>query len=913
MADDAARLIGREQELGQLEALTERVREQGNALVLTGEAGIGKSALLAELARRSASRGLCVLRVSGVKSEAELSFSGLHSLLTPALGGLDRLPQPQRDAISVAFGMSGGEAPDRFLISLAALGLLTDLAAESPVLAIVEDAHWLDPASADSLAFLARRIDLDPIVLLLGIRDGKESRFDQLGLEKFRVGPLPLESAGELLDAVAPDLAPSVRARVLDEAAGNPLALIELPKAISEDSRGNWVVPGPLPMTERLQQAFSARAIDLPADTQTLLLVAALHESGDVGEIVAAARLISATCTEELLVPAAEAGLLTRRGGTLEFRHPLVRSAVYEAATVEERRQANSALAVALASDPDRCVWHQAAAAVGPDEAVVEMLEAAALRARQRGDAATAMAALERAAGLTATEAAQGACLVRAAEMALSLGQLEGAPRLLRKAEPLGLEAADRTVLLWLLEQFAPRWTGATRIPALVDMANDLARNGDHVRALQVLEDVAFRCWWGNPPPEVRRLVVESAESLRLPSSTPGLLYVLGLADPVGRGAHVIEQLSRLLSAPALEPLDSEKLGLTASAVWADDIGAHFLAAGVSGGRAQGRLFTLTSALVSQAWGAFHLGQWDTASTSAAEGAALAGETSQPRWMLVARLAEAAVSASRGDSERADAIVAECEGALLGQGANPLLALIQLARGRFLLAAGRHKDAYDELRRIFDPNEPPYQPFAAVWAVVDLAEAAGLAGLNAEARKLLEPIESIAARAGGELLQSSVRFANAILADENVIERRLEAALKTDLSAWPFTRARLLLAQGAWLRRHRKVAAARAPLRAARTGFDALGARPWDERAAQELRASGEALRPRGVDLRLELTAQELQIARMAADGLTNREIGEKLFLSHRTVGTHLHHVFPKLGVTSRGQLRRALEASEES
>ena len=910
---DAARLFGREPELGRLTALIEQIDEQGKALVVRGEAGIGKSTLLAELARNARCRGLCVVTAAGVESEAGLSFSGLHSLLTPALGGLERLPDPQRHAISAAFGMVAGPAPDRFLIALAALELLTDLAAESPVLAIVEEAHWLDPASADSLSFLARRVDHDPVVLLFAVRDGMESRFDHLGLEEFRVGPLPRESAIALLDAEAPELPPTVRTRVLEEAAGNPLALIELPTAISEDRRNDWSAPEPLPMTERLQQAFSARAHDLPRDTQTLLLLAALNDRDDVGEVVAAARLISNEIGEEHLAPAAAAGLLRLHGNTLEFRHPLVRSAVYETATIDERREANAALAEALASDSGRSVWHRAAAATGPDADVVELLESAAVQAQQRGDAATAMAAFERAARLTASEAAQGACLIRAADIGFSLGQPSGVPRLLRQAERLDLDATDRTVLVWLLEQFEPRWTGATRVPALVDVANVLAVNGDDLRALQALEYVAFRCWWGNPPPASRTLVVAAAKALELPASPPGLLCVLALADPVGEGAHVIEQLSRIRSEPDREPLDSEKLGFAGAAVWADDIAAQFLAVAVSGARAQGRLGLLMEALVSQAWAAFHLGRWDTASTSAAEAAALAGETAQQRWVLVARLAEAAVSASRGDPHGAEHIVDECEQPLLAQGAHPLLALVQLVRGRCLLAAGRHRDAYDELRRIFDPTEPSYQPFAAVWTVVDLAEAAAHAGLKAEARQLLEPLESIAARSGGELLHSSLRFARAILADEEGFESELEHALRTDLNAWPFTRARLLLAQGAWLRRQRHVAAARTPLRAARAGFDALGARPWAERAAQELRAAGEAPRPRSIDLRMELTAQELQIARMAADGLTNREIGEELFLSHRTISTHLHRVFPKLGVTSRGQLRRALAASEPS
>jgi DNA-binding CsgD family transcriptional regulator len=522
------------------------------------------------------------------------------------------------------------------------------------------------------------------------------------------------------------------------------------------------------------------------------------------------------------------------------------------------------------------------------------------------------MAAFERAARLTASEATRGTYLIRAADAALSLGRTNVVLRLLREAEPLDLEPADRSWLLWHLEQFEPRWTGVTRVPALVEMARELGRGGVEQRALQMLNDVAFRCWWANPTPEIRRLVVDAAEALDLPPSAPALLYVLGLADPVGRGARVIEQLTRSLSEPDRDPWEAQELGIAGTAVWADDIASHFLAAAASGARAQGRLGLLAQTLVAQSWAALNLGQWETASTSAAEAAELAAETSQLRFVLVARLAEAGVAASRGDISIAEAIVGECEPPLLAHGANPLLALVQLVRGRSLSAAGRFAAAFEELRRIFEPNEPAYQPLASVWAVVDLAEAAANVGTESEARSLLEPLEAIAARSGGALLHSSLRFAHAVLADPDEAEARLAEAAETDFSIWPFTRARLLLAQGVWLRRHGQPAVSRAPLRAASSGLQALGALPWAERATQELRASGEALRPRRIDLRRELTAQELQIARMAADGLSNREIGERLFLSHRTIATHLYRVYPKLGVSSRGQLRQALDASDQ-
>jgi DNA-binding CsgD family transcriptional regulator len=904
-------LLGRAEELARLQALIREIDQRGTALLVKGEAGIGKSALLAELAALAGSRSITVVTAAGVESEAELSYAGLHALLKPALNRLEQLPDPQRQAISAAFGLVSAPAPDRFLIALAALELLTDLAAESSVLAILEDANWLDAASADVLAFVARRIDLEPIVLLFAVRDGLESRLDQLGLDELHVGPLAEESAHALLDAVAPDLAADVQARVLEESAGNPLALVELPKAVRGTDHDGRLLPGPLPMTERLERAFSARAHDLPPETQTLLLVAALAGSGNVAEILAAGRLLDSQLAEEHLDPAASVGLVELRGTNLQFRHPLVRSAISQSATNERRRAANAALAKALRSDPDRCVWHWAAATSGPDRALVAALEATAERASQRGAASTAMAAFERAAQLASSEPARGNLLIRAAGMAITLGRPTVAVRLLREAEPLSLSPTDRTWLLWHLEQLQPRWTGATPAPALVEQARELAGAGEEDRALQVLADVAFRCWWGNPTPEIRAQIAEAAEWLQAPSSTARLLFVMALADPVGRGREVLEQLSRLLSEPERQPTEAHDLATAAAALWADDIAARFFAAATSGTRAQGHIGMLAQALVGQAWSAFHLGKWDTASTSAAEAESLATETSQVRWVLVARLVEAALAASKGQVDRAEAIAAACEAPLLAAGANPLLALVQLVRGRSLLAVGRHREAFEELRRILDPTEAPYQLFAGVWAIVDLAEAAVHSGNEAEARKLIRPLESIAQRSGGDLLHSSLRFARAVLADQGELEQELEHAARSDLSVWPVTAARLQLFHGTWLRRHGRIAAARLPLRTARTTFEALGATPWAERAAEELRASGESPRPRTIDLRRELTAQELQIARMAAEGLTNREIGQKLFLSHRTIGTHLYRLYPKLGVTSRRQLRKALEASE--
>jgi hypothetical protein len=394
-----------------------------------------KSALLAELSRRAARRGFHTLSATGVSSEEDLPFAGLHALLAQAMGRFDRLPGRLRSAMSAAFGLNGSSTPDRLSIALAALELLTEMAADAPVLVIVDDAQWLDNATADLLTFLSPRLGGELVATVFAVQDGIASRFDKLGVDELRVDALSAEDAEALLDAVAPDLTATVRARALDAAAGNPPALIELPCVIRDEDCAGGLLPESLPLTDRLQHTFNARADELPPQTRVLLLVASLNDGGAISEIVAAARLVSDQVAEDHLIPAVASGLLRRNGHTIEFRHPLVRSALLEAATSEQQRAASAALAETLASDPDRSVWHRAAAAVSPDEAVVQMLDAAAERARRRGAAATAMAAFEHAAQLTAAETSRGAYLIRAANVALSLGARRR-PRWRRSSTP---------------------------------------------------------------------------------------------------------------------------------------------------------------------------------------------------------------------------------------------------------------------------------------------------------------------------------------------------------------------------------------------------------------------------------------------------------------------------------------------
>jgi ATP/maltotriose-dependent transcriptional regulator MalT len=350
-------------------------------------------------------------------------------------------------------------------------------------------------------------------------------------------------------------------------------------------------------------------------------------------------------------------------------------------------------------------------------------------------------------------------------------------------------------------------------------------------------------------------------------------------------------------------------LGAAATAVGAFDHSHGFLQTSVNGLRAEGRLGLLAQALVSQAWAAFFLGDWKLAIPAAEEASRLARETGQPRWAAAAQLSESTLAAVRGDYDAADPLAAEAEPLLLPMAAHPTMAFVQLARGLAALSRGRHTDAYDHLRRIFDPTDIAYHPFVRCWTIGDLAEAAARCGHTEEARALVETLNPIAEKSCSPLLRVAMAYARPLLADDQDAEALYQAGLSAELSAWPLFRARLLLAYGSWLRRQQRVAESRAPLRAARQAFDALGAIPWGERARQELRASGERSRQRTPEAWNQLSPQELQIARMAGDGLTNREIGQNLYLSHRTISSHLYRVFPKLGVTSRSQLNAVLAA----
>jgi DNA-binding CsgD family transcriptional regulator len=526
-------------------------------------------------------------------------------------------------------------------------------------------------------------------------------------------------------------------------------------------------------------------------------------------------------------------GLGVIETGRFRFRHPLMRSAVQQAATPAERRRAHAALAEVLADRPDRSVWHRAAAADGPDEAVAADLAELTRRAERRGGGDMAIAALELAAGLS-DQPRQGHRLVRAAWLAHELGRWDVSVRLARQAQLLPLAPFERTTVAFLLELLAGTWSGSASIESFLQVAEDLTAAGDKAGALQAIETVSLRVYFSNPDDETRQRVVDVASRVTASRDDPYFLETLAYADPIGHGREVIERLT------ALTPASMTDLG-------------------------------------------------------------------QARYVAVAKAALAIAAGERGDPAAGE-LAAEAEAVLLPMGANPLLALIELARGRVALANERFTEAYEHFARVFDPDDIAHHPFVGGWALADIVDAAVYAERDlGTVRGWIAEWEAIAARTGARLLRAQLSYARAMLADEAAAPQRFADAL-AETQGWPSYRARTQLAYGTWLRRRRHNSESRGPLREAADAFTVLGSLRFADRAQRELRASGETVRRNQPEAWDQLTPQELQIAQLAADGLTNREIGERLYISHRTVGTHLYQLFPKLGVASRAELRAVFQ-----
>ncbi|TDC22468.1 helix-turn-helix transcriptional regulator [Streptomyces sp. 8K308] len=921
-AERPTELCGRQAEQRAIAALlADAAAGRSGALVLRGEPGIGKTALLDHAA--TAADGLRLLRGTGIEVEAELPFAGLQLLLRPALGRLAALPAPQRTALEAALGLEPAAARDPMLIGLAVLSLLAEHAADTGLLCLVDDAQWLDGTSRDALVFAARRLHAEGVALVFAIREGEGSFPDSVdsGLPELRLTGLPPEVAAVLVDRQP--LAPAVRYRLLAEARGNPLALLELPVALAAEP-DSGLGPHALPLTDRLLLAFHGQVRRLPETTRGLLLVAAADETGDPAVILGAAAAFGAGIGD--LTRAEETGLLRRPGAaatTVVFRHPLIRAAVYQRAPLGRRLTAHRALAAVLDApeQADRRAWHLAAAATGPDDEAAAALEHTAARARERGGHEAAAAAYERAARLSAAPAARARRELLAAEAALEAGEVERADRLARRAARHADPADGLGARLAQVRALAEFWRGSfpTAQQLLVEGA-ELVTDTDPGQAAALLVQAVHTAWYlgeGRLAETLERLA-----AVPLPDadpSTPLAAFLGHLLDHGGDGppppalADTMAAIRRRGRAPeqSLMILCGAALGR------GQDADAYRLATALAtelrGAGAAGRLPT---ALFFVAEGEVFTGRLQDALTTATEALALARDTGQRQWVGQFSSVLAHLAAAEGDEaacrRHAEAGLASATAGAIAPGAP----WAHWSLGLLELGLGRPEAALSHFERL--TREPMRHHLCALRSVPDLVEAAVRVGAGERAEEAVARFARWAESVRQPWADALLLRCRALLGSDEAAERHYPAALRAhDRDGRPLEYARTTLLHGEWLRRARRKAEARPHLDDALEVFERLGMRPWADRARAELTATGTGTgtgtgtKDAAPSRTAGLTPQELQIVRLAARGLSNRDIAAQLFLSHRTVGYHLYKAYPKLGIASRGELR-ALTARQE-
>ncbi|GAA1716838.1 LuxR family transcriptional regulator [Isoptericola hypogeus] len=910
-------IVGRHAELGRV---TELAAAGGaGVLVLVGDPGLGKTTLARHAMSTARDAGRTVLTARGAVGERELAFGALHQLLRPCLDRLDRLPRPQRRAVGGAFGLlDDAPVPDRLHLAAGVLTLVSDLP-EPGALVVVDDLQWFDDASRDVVLFCARRlVDGDGRTgLLLATRPEAAPA----GLPALELAPLGDQDAGRLLDRQPAPPAAHERPAVLHHAAGNPLALVELsrPGATPAGTTGDGT--GADAVTARVQRAFAARLPALPPETRHALLLAAAADADDLSVVLAAARPAGdpddvpddARAAADALItwaPAEEAGLVHLDGDRVRFRHPLARGAVYDSAPLAARRGAHLALAEA-SPDPDRHAWHLAAAAVGPDGDAAAALEATADRARERGGWVAAARALERAGDLSPDPGAATRRYLLAAPAAMFTGRTAWVERLAARA---GVTATDEPARLeadlyagWAIASTNRHADAVGRLTALARRVADV----DPGLAVAALTPAAVAAYNAGDDALLDDVgdALAAAGSAELVDDDPAVAWVLGSVapfDPASRAA-----LDRALRVHG--ELGIRELNVLGGAAWVLD--ETRLAE-----RLLGRLLDLfadgptegTNALVSStlAYARLELGRWDDAQAGAEDAIRVAEETGMPVVRAAAQVTTAQLAAYRGRTDEARSLARAALEALDPDITRAVGVRARLTLGLAALADGDPEGAYDLLRRGFDDDGAPVHRHSSVHSLAMLAGAAVRSDRAADAARVVEAAAAHVGAEPGPRVTAIVHHARALLSGGDDAERHYRAALADPASAtWPFERALVRLDLGERLRRSRQVSRARTELSAALETFLRLGAAPFAERATAELRAAGVKVADRVPDPLAALTPQQRRIVHLAAQGRTNREIAEHLFLSPRTVGFHLYRVFPVLGVSSRAQLRDVVEA----
>ncbi len=875
---------------------------------MRGEPGVGKSALIGYLLRRAS--GCRVAQAAGIEYEMELPYAGLHQLCAPMLDLRDRLPEPQRDALETAFGLSAKGPPDRFVVGLAVLGLLSEAADEQPLVCVIDDAHWLDQASAQTIAFVARRLLAESVGLVFAVRQSSEVR-ELTGLRELTLGGLRHSDARALLDAAWPGrLDEQVRDRVIAESRGNPLALLELPRGLTPtELAGGFELPDAGPLATQIEQSFRRQLEFLPAETRLLMLTAAAEPVGDVALLWRAGSLLG--LRPEAAV-AAQTARLIDLGARVRFRHPLVRSTVYRAASATDRLMVHRALAEATDAErePDRRAWHRGHAASGVDESAADELERSAGRARARGGIAAAAAFLERAAELTPDPSRRGRRALAAAQARFESGALDAAHRLLALALGCPLDDLGHALLARLHAQIVfARSRGVDAPPLLLDAADKLAPHDIEAARDSYLEALGATIYagrlHGDVGPRDVAVAARSAPPGRHPLRPAGLLldglatrftegYVAGVAplrralDAFGQDAGVDENdILRWFWLP----------WLVAGDLW-DDVKWHELATqAVRLCRASGALTVLPLALGYRAVVHVHAGEFAAAAALIEEGDGITEATGSapvryPSLLLYSWRGVNPDAPPDTFSVEVKDVTARGEARGIG-GVGYMTAVLHNARGRYesALAAARLACEYDDLG-IYG------------FSLVELVEAGARSGAHGEAATALRRLEERTSAVGTDWALGVQAWSRAVLSDGRAAESLYREAIeRLEQTRITVHLARAQLVYGEWLRRETRRIDAREQLRAAHDMFSRIGAEAYAERARRELFASGETVRRRGDESRGLLTRQESQIARLARDGLSNPEIGAELYISRHTVDWHMRKVFTKLDITSRKQL----------
>ncbi|WP_329265892.1 LuxR family transcriptional regulator [Streptomyces sp. NBC_01478] len=909
-------LVGRAAELELIDALLAGRDRTGYSPtapgpLLRGDAGVGKTALLDAAAARARAADMRVLRASGVEFEAGIAFAVVHQLLYPLRADADRLPGPEREVLHRLFDLAPDDLPAPLTAATAVLALLGAAAAESPLLLVADDASWCDRAGATVLGFAVRRLRQAPVVLLAAARHGPTGPIQQIRLPEQTVHPLDDETAAELLEIRWPGLAPTVRRRLLAQAAGNPLALWELPAELTDRQRsGGQPLPGVPPLSRQLIEAFAPALDQLPAATRRALLPAALAADDELRTI----RTASADSVDpDDLAPAQRARLVhvDAASGRVAFAHPLTRAAVVHEALSRERRATHRALAAALALDPERQAWHLAEACAGTDETVARALDKAALFARRRGRASTAVTTLVRAAELSPHPGDRSRRLVEAAHLATLTGQLDQVTWLLADAgqSPETPAALVLAATAHLLTNNEGDVDAAYRLLTRALDATDTDRPDawDQYGVLYALLLVSLFTL----RPEPWELLRTAMARFGPEQVAPFRLCYDAYVDPTRAQGSLQERLADAFAAlpPAAAPWQIVPLAFAAVALDALSGHRYTVRGMIERERDGGAVAMVVPGLMLLCQDSYVHGQWDEAEELALEGLELATAYGYPFWERQIRAVLASGAALRGDVDLAEARSEETTTWAAPRGMSVTLAYARSARHLAALGQGDFEEAHAQVARI-DPPSAPGSGIPGRWMVLDLVEAAMRTGRVDEARAHVAAARRSGLHRIGPRIALITAGAEAVAADDDRAGALFEGALALPGAArYPWDQARIHLAYGQWLRRTRDTTGARTQLRAAVETFERIGARAMVRRARNELRATGVATAPRPDSTMPVLTAQERQIAELAATGLTNREIGARLFLSHRTIGSHLHRLFPKLGITSRAALRASLTA----